>query len=186
MSNRLQQSGDSAQLPPALVLGLSPTGLIAIRSLGRRGVTVFGADLSRWAIGRFSRYCQYRAEISEIANQRDGDALYEALTKFAGEFKAKPVLYVTKDDFIEMLHPYSQRLKEHFLFSTDLGDLAATFLYKKSFYTLCQQHEVELPQTFSPSSVDEIPDIAARIQFPAIIKPASGKNDLALNSELQG
>ena len=157
---------------PALVLGLSPTGLIVIRSLGRRGIPVFGADFNRWGIGRFSKYCRYHREISEISQQRDGNALCDALLEFARGAGSKPVLYITNDDYIELLQPYFSKLKDLFLFSTNLDGNSAKFLDKKSFYTLCRQHEVELPQTYFPESADDVRAISREIHYPGIIKPA--------------
>jgi len=154
---------------PALVLGLGPTGLIAIRSLGRKGVPVFGADFRRWEVGRFSRYCRYHKGLSQ---HQDGPALCEALIEFAEKLNARPVLYLTKDDYIELVYPYFQQLKDHFIFSTTLNGNAEAFLNKKKFYALCREHDVELPATFMPESLDEVRSLAREIRYPAIIKPA--------------
>ncbi len=155
--------------PPALVLGLGPTGLIAIRSLGRKGVPVYGADFKQWEVGRFSKYCRYHKGLSQ---HQEGEALCQALIEFAEKLNAKPVLYLTKDDYIEMVYPHFQRLKEHFIFSTTVNGNADRFLNKKSFYTLCREHDVELPATYMPENIDEVRSVARDIHYPAIIKPA--------------
>ena len=49
---------------PALVLGLSPTGLAVVQALGAAGVEVHGADLKQWEIGRYSKYCRFEPELS--------------------------------------------------------------------------------------------------------------------------
>ena len=43
------------RMPPAVVMGLSPTGLYAVRELGRAGITVTGVA-SGWQAGHASRY----------------------------------------------------------------------------------------------------------------------------------
>ena len=120
-------------------------------------------------MGRFSRYCRYHKGLSQ---HQDGAALCEALIEFAEELNARPVLYLTKDDYIELVYPYFQQLKDHFIFSTTLNGNAEVFLNKKKFYALCREHDVELPATFMPESLDEVRSLAREIRYPAIIKPA--------------
>ena len=167
-------------LAPALVLGLTPTGLVAIRSLGRRGIPVFGADFKRWEVGRFSKYCQYHRGISE---HKDGEALCEALIEFAQNINGKPVLYLANDDYIELVYPHFDRLKDHFIFSTTLNGNADLFLNKKSFYALCKQHNVELPVTYLPDNLEDVRSVAGEIRYPAIIKPSVGHR---LRKQLKG
>jgi len=73
----------NADSPPALVLGLSPTGLTVIRSLGRRGIRVFGADFEHYGIGRFSKYCQFDQRISDASLRQDGTMVCNSLIDFA-------------------------------------------------------------------------------------------------------
>ena len=166
--------GDAAaeRVPCALVLGLSPTGLTAARSLGRRGIPVFGADLSPWSLGRFSRYCRHVPEIVEASG--DGEALAASLVDFAEDRSHRPVLYVTNDDYIEMLAPRAERLEPHFCLTTDLAGVAGRFLDKREFYGICRDAGVELPATFWPRDAADVERIAGEISFPAIVKPARG------------
>jgi predicted ATP-grasp superfamily ATP-dependent carboligase len=167
----MQNSG-LANVSPALVLGLSPTGLIAIRSLGRHGIPVFGADFTPWGIGRFSKYCRFERDISEVSQKRDGQLLCAALIKFASNLAARPVLYVTNDEYIELLCPHFTSLRDYFIFSTRLDSTVAELLGKTSFYRLCNQHRVELPGTFFPEGSDDVRSLSAEVKYPAIIKPA--------------
>lgn len=157
---------------PALVLGLSPTGLIAIRSLGRRGIPVYGADFSPWGIGRFSRYCRYRSDLTRVSQTGDGRRLVEGLAGFANDLGVKPVLYATNDSYIELLSPHFAELSRHLIPTTDLGRHGTDFLDKRHFYQLCRNQGVELPGTYFPSSASEAMSIAREILYPAIIKPA--------------
>jgi predicted ATP-grasp superfamily ATP-dependent carboligase len=169
---RASAGGAAPPMPAALVLGLSPTGLTAARSLGRRGIPVFGADLSRWSLGRFSRYCRHVPEICEASG--DGDALLSALVDFAEERPHRPVLYVTNDDYIEMLAPRAERLEPHFRLTTDLAGVAGRFLDKREFYDICREARVELPATFWPRDAADVKRIAGEISYPALVKPARG------------
>lgn len=163
-----------ASSPPALVLGLSPTGLVAARSLGRRGVPVYGADYSRWSLGRFSRYCTHVPEITDASRTGDPERLVSALVGFAAACSEAPVLFVTNDDYIEALTPHAGRLGDHFRVSTDLTGIAGRFLDKAEFYRICQDAGVALPRTFWPDDEDDVRALSREIEYPALVKPARG------------
>lgn len=159
---------------PALVLGLSPTGLVAARSLGRQGIPVYGADFSPWSLGRFSRYCTHVPEICEASRADDADALASTLVDFAERRETSPVLYLTNDDYIEALTPHARRLQEHFRMTTDLTGVAGRFLDKAEFYRICEGAGVDLPKTFWPDDEDDVRAISDEVAYPAIVKPARG------------
>ncbi len=161
---------------PALVLGLSPTGLLIMRSLGRKGITVYGADFTSWGLARPSRYCVHAPELTLASQQNDGKVLADAMVDFAWRLNLpageKPVLYVTSDAYIEILCPHYAQLEPHFRFSTHLDDIAARMLDKRTFYGLCDLHHVDMPRTYFQQDVDDIERIAHEMIYPAIIKPA--------------
>jgi predicted ATP-grasp superfamily ATP-dependent carboligase len=164
----------TAERLPALVLGLSPTGLTPIRSLGRRGIEVYGADFSPWSVGRFSRYCTFVPKLAEASRSGEIERLVEALRDFSTDFASRPVLFLTNDRYIEWLTPHTEDLKRHYRLTTDLGGVAGRFLDKADFYGICREAGVDLPRTYWPDDSSDVRSIGGEITFPAIVKPARG------------
>ncbi len=156
---------------PAVVLGLSPTGLGVARSLGRRGVPVYGVDANPSAVGRHSRYCHYHEGLSRCVANGDVRGLVTGLRELARDAEQPPVLFPTTDAFIETLTAVADELESFLRLSTDLGRFGLDFLSKRKFYDLCRRHDVELPLTFFLSSETDLPEAQAGVRYPAILKP---------------
>lgn len=157
---------------PAVVVGLSPTGLAVARSLGRLGVPVFGVSASRYALGRASRYCSFLGHLSDLSRAGEGAALREGLVEWAQRSGDRPVLYVTDDRHIEILDGEFEALSQWYRLSTDYRVSGLSVLDKRSFYTLCEKHGVEFPATYWPTSDSDVRRISAEVRYPALLKPA--------------
>jgi len=155
----------ASDLPSAIVLGLSATGLYAIRELGAVGIPVIGVGETRLA-GAASRYL--RGVIIEPDEQRRLQALREQ----AVNASRKPVLIPTSDQDLEFIIRNSADLAEHFVFQESYGDgLAASILDKALFYQLCEKSGVVYPalHEVSPRDLKALQD---RLSFPVLIKPS--------------
>lgn len=152
-------------LPAAVVLGLSPTGLYAIRELGRRGIRVIGASDSRNAAAA-STYL--RGVIVEAdARQRLG-----RLVDFARAEPAKPVMIPTSDQDVEFIIENATALQAHFVFQGSYADgKAARILAKDSFYALCAEMDVAFPAVRT-GTAEALLGQAEQIGFPAMVKPS--------------
>jgi len=153
------------RLPPAVVMGLSPTGLHVVRTLGRRGVHVTGvADGAQ--SGAASRYCKQVIFGSDPA---------EKLDKLCAAFPVggpKPILIPTSDQDIDLVIEHADRLSRHFRFQDSYADgLAARIMDKQSFYCLCDDHGVAYPRLWS-GTTEQIADLGDTITYPCMIKPA--------------
>jgi predicted ATP-grasp superfamily ATP-dependent carboligase len=157
---------------PALVLGLSPAGLAVVRSLGRLGVTVYGADPNPRSLGRYSRYCVHRPELGDAARRGEGDALVRGMLDLGRECGRPIILFAASDPFIELLAPAAERLAGAFRLTTDLARFGLPFLDKKRFYALCREHGVELPPTWFPPGLEELEERAPALEYPVVLKPA--------------
>lgn len=158
-------------MSPALVLGLSPTGLLIVRSLGRRGVAVSGADEDPFAIARASRFCTWNDDIGR-ALHGDDEGLVRALERFAERAHTPPALFLTSDALIERLLPFGDRLAASFRLTTPLGDVTASMLDKRRFHALCERIAEPTARTVFGATVDDIDEVARGLRYPAIIKPA--------------
>jgi predicted ATP-grasp superfamily ATP-dependent carboligase len=145
-------------------MGLSPTGLHVVRTLGRAGVHVTGvADGSQ--AGGTSRYCRrviYGSAAEKI------DKICAAFPE-GGE---KPVLIATSDQDVDLIMENAQMLARHVRFQPSYADgLARQIMDKERFYQLCQAHGVAYPRLWSGTKA-QILGFADQIGFPCLIKPA--------------
>lgn len=151
----------------AIVLGLCPTGLATVRSLGRHGVPVKGIDSTSTAVGYFSKYCQKIADDSPRTNEE----IIEQLLNYGNKLDKKAVLMPTNDPHIELVSKYYEDLKRYYDLQPYDEDIVDLFLNKKRFYEVCLANDMPIPDTYYPSSVKDVEEIAKKIEYPCIIKP---------------
>lgn len=156
-------------LPAAVVMGLSPTGLHVVRALGRAGVQVIGMPDGMQA-GRWSRYLDRR--ISAVGPQDRFQALITFADTVAAGSGHRPVLIPTSDQDVEFVIAYADRLATKFGFQGSYRDgLAGQIMAKDSFYALCAAHGVACP-TLWQTTCDGLMGLASDLEFPVMIKPA--------------
>ncbi len=152
----------------AIVLGLGPTGLAIVRSLGRNGVKVKGVGATRFESGFFSRYCKALA----VADPRKSEEfLLNLLLSFGEKTEPKPVLFASGDEYLVFLAKYNKELSKFYLFPKLNEEILDYFLNKKKFYELCIEHRIPIPDTFFPKDDNDVKIIARKIKYPCILKP---------------
>ncbi len=152
-------------LPTAFVLGLSPTGLYAIRELGEAGIPVIGVGAEQQC-GTASRY------LRDVILEPDEDRRLAELMRRAGTDKSKPVLIPTSDQDLEFIIRHHKTLAEAFVFQDSYADgLAARILTKTDFYRLCDEQGIDYPSLHEIEKPD-MPSLAASLDFPVLIKPS--------------
>jgi predicted ATP-grasp superfamily ATP-dependent carboligase len=158
---------------PAVVLKFDPNvlhhgGLGAIRSLGRRGVPVYGVHESRWAPAANSRYLHgrwlWRPSAEDVERVRAG------LLRLAQQIGRPAVLIPTDDAGAIFLAEHGDSLRSSFLFPAPPPDLPRKLAGKHSMYELCTDLGVPCPRSAVPGSAQEAADFAARTGFPLIAK----------------
>lgn len=156
---------------PTCVLGLSLTALGIIRSLGRRGIEVFGLDYLTRPIAAYSKYCKYL----KCPNPMTGsDELVAFLKKVRKRLPRDPVLIATNDEFTLFISRYREKLDLGFKFLLPPEDLVETLNDKRLFFDLAHSYDMPAPATFSPKTLADIRHISESITFPCVIKPAYG------------
>lgn len=156
-------------LPLAVVLGLSPTGLHVVRSLGRAGVKVVGVA-EGFQAGRSSRH------LTKVIVEPDPIQRLEAICALTPQTPPdtplKPVLIPTSDQDVDFVITHSGRLAQHFAFQDSYSDgLAMRILSKDSFYALCDALGISYPRIWETTRENLI-SLAADLPFPVMIKPA--------------
>jgi predicted ATP-grasp superfamily ATP-dependent carboligase len=155
------------ELPVVIVLGLSPTGLYAVREIGRAGFSVLGVadDL---ACGEYSRLLTYPDKAWRC---RTSDILYKRLLAWSDNAARPAVLLPTSDRYIEFIGQHYEILSDRFIFPASYGSTAQTLMDKGSFHRLCTAHGIDTPGVWQAGNKPTLRQLAARVPFPCILKP---------------
>jgi len=152
---------------------LSSTSLIALaltRSLGRHGVRVVRLHPNALDHSLCSRY------VSEVAHCPDmyqsGSGLVDWLVALADRFAGPRVLIPASDDCAEFLGANRARLETRYALCAAPEAVMETLVNKRRQYEAAQRLGIPIPETYFPSSRDEVETLAATISnYPYIIKP---------------
>lgn len=152
-------------LPPAVIMGLSATGLYAIRELGAAGIPVIGMDSKRQCAAA-SKYLQH------VIIEPDRPRCLEVLRKLVSGCVGKPVLIPTSDQDLEFIINNCDKLAGEFAFQASYADgNAANILNKSRFYRLCDKHDVIYP-ALHEVTLDGLGALKHSLSYPVIIKPS--------------
>lgn len=158
-----------SEVNPAVVLGLSPTGLGIIRALSRKGIRVIGIDRNPWAIGNFTRYGDRKIILSEHNWE---ESLLKLLLEISKNYNEKPVLFCAEDLFLAFTAKFANHLKNSYLMPNSFNhNTIDLFLNKERFYRTCLDAGIETPNTYFPKNEEDIIEISNEVQYPCIIKP---------------
>jgi D-aspartate ligase len=153
---------------PAVVLGLSPTGLYAIRELGQAGVPVLGVAGSRQTASR-SRYLTYGPG---CLIEPDEDRRLSRLMDLFPADGPKAVLIPTSDQDIDFVIRHAQVLSERFVMQPSYRDgVHARVFGKAGFYAACREHGLEAP-SYWEARRGELAALRGQITYPCLVKPS--------------
>jgi predicted ATP-grasp superfamily ATP-dependent carboligase len=143
------------------------TGLAVARSLGRRGIPVWGFDYEKDQIGFTSRFC--RQETSPPP-RKSGEAFIEFLLSRGEGMIPRPVLIPTSDEFLITVSNHREKLGSQFLALLPEKSVIERINDKRQFHALIQQHGIPAPDTYFPESDEDLERISQEVRYPCIIK----------------
>jgi D-aspartate ligase len=158
---------------PVVVLKFDPNvmhhgGLGVIRSLGRKGVPVYGMHEGPWAPAANSRYLHGRCFWQP--SPEDADLVRAGLLRLSERIGQPAVLVPTDDAGAIFLAEQGGDLRQRFLFPDPPRDLPRRVAGKYSLYELCREYGVPCPQAAVPASLEAAREFAAEAGFPLIAK----------------
>lgn len=154
--------------PLVVVLGLSPTGLYAVRELARAGFQILGVTHES-SCATASNYLSHPDRFWQINDDRK---LLERLIDVGSTEIRRPILLPTSDRYIEFLVDNFMALTKVFIVQNSYDpDFVFDLLEKGRFYKLCAEHAVPAPGIWHPESRDDLMSLAETIPFPCILKP---------------
>lgn len=154
------------RIPDVIVLGLSPTGLYAVREAARAGYSVLGVG-APGAPGLWSKFLC--ARVSAATPEERVEAIVRCVPAGGATW---PLLIVTSDQDLEAVIARADDLAGRVYLQGSYTDgLAYGIMDKDNFYRLCKSHGVAYPSLWSVN-VTHAAGYRDRIAYPAIIKPA--------------
>lgn len=153
--------------PPAVIAGAFQTGVLGVRSLLRKGITVCSFDCN-------PSYPGFRSIYGPARLCPDPDLEPAAWLKFmfdlAREIGRKPALIPSSDQFVTAIAKHTAALREHFLLSPGI-ELQGLLADKHSQYELAAAHGMPMPRSQRIQCIDEVERFAAGATFPCLVKP---------------
>ena len=147
----------------AVVMGLSPTGLYAVRELGRAGVRVGGVAASRQA-GTRSRYLADCVVAANPAGRLDA-----LLDGFAAP--GAPLIPCSDQD-VAFCVEHAATLAAHLTLWPSVADgTAARIMDKEWLYGIAEANGMAVPRTRTLARSD-LADAAGELDYPCLLKPS--------------
>jgi len=151
---------------PAIVFGLSETGLGVGRSLGRLGICVFGFDFKK-DLAYYSKYMKPVLCPHPLESQ---DRFVDFLVSFCSAQADRPVLFITSDSFLQVVSHYRGRLEPHCLFNLPTVELIEAISDKYRQYQLVKAAGIALPETHMIESSEQLEALKDTLTYPVFVK----------------
>ncbi len=156
--------------PPAIVIGLDDgtTGIQTARILAARGVPVIALAKNPKHYCCRTNVCE-RIEIVEW----DTAALIPHLQQLGRSLGQKGVLFPCQDNNVRLVSRHREALEAWFHIALPPPEIVEMMLDKAQFYQFAAERGLPIPQSFNLTTRDEAVEAAARLSYPAIVKPES-------------
>ena len=144
--------------------------LALTRSLGRRGIAVVRVHPNHLDRSLLSRYCK-RVELCPNLYESE-DGLVEFLLAMAARYEGPRVLLPASDDCAYFLAKHFEKLRGLYAIVGPSWQTMQRIIDKKSQYELAQALALPVPETYYPSSVAQVQELAGKLcNYPYVVKP---------------
>lgn len=143
-------------------------GLDIARSLGRRGIPVYGMDDNQTVVGGKSRFCQL---INSPSPVEDENGFIDFMLDFARRQEQRPVFYPVSDDMVLLASRHRDALQEYYDYVMPPHKQMSQLLSKGGLSQVAERIGLPTPQAFTPQSRDELHRGADRLSYPVLLKP---------------
>jgi predicted ATP-grasp superfamily ATP-dependent carboligase len=143
-------------------------GLDIARSLGRRGIPVYGLDPDPTVAGAKSKHCQLVVCPDPRAREQAFLAFMEEWGRRIGR---RAVLYPVSDDLALLCSRERQRLEPYYEYVAPEHQTMVNLSTKAGLAATAQRCGIPAPQTIIPRDTADVQEAARHLVYPAILKP---------------
>ncbi len=158
----------SSKLPPAVVAVMSYSGLAVARSLGRRGIKVYGLANSDNEVGMTSRYIT-PVVIPDLLSSEDNTV--DHLVGLAKKLDEPAVIFPTGDAIILPLSRHRDTLRRYYRFTIPDHDTAEKLISKAGLSEIIAERNIPGPRSETVNSPDDFQAAIQNISYPVLMKP---------------
>jgi len=153
-------------------------GLVAIRSLGARGIGVTAGSSKRWSAGKFSRYATEDVTYPESESDPDGfvRAVEDELER--GEYD---MLLPVMEQTVDIVVKHRSRFEDHATLPFPAYEKLRVGLDKRWTVEAAREFDIPHPETLFPDEGD-LDTVEETIQYPVVAKSqrGEGRNGVAV------
>ncbi len=163
---------ENNKVPVVILVSSQHGGVGIIRSLGSKGVRVFGIHQYFWEPATWSRYLRgvFYWNFS-LAPAADSLSFLRDIAKRVG---SRPILIATSDISAMFVAENAAVLGKVYLFATPSVEAVRVFSSKKQTADLCQKMGIPTAETALPRSRQDALDFVQTTKYPVIVKGECG------------
>jgi D-aspartate ligase len=162
-----QRPGSTHTPIPAIVLGLCKHGLYLTRNFARQGIPVLAIESN---LAQPSAHTRYGHKI--FCPDLYGEALINILNELKQWVPVFTPIFPTNDRMVDVLLTHYSELSDHFRLPFPDGDLLRRLVIKPELGQLASEAGLNVPRSFSISSLESLAKERNNIRFPVAVKPA--------------
>jgi predicted ATP-grasp superfamily ATP-dependent carboligase len=154
--------------PAVLILGMSETGLSALRLLGRCGIRCFALDALEPTPALWSRYCRKRVVL--LSPDTPDEQVLDAVIAMAARMPARPVLIATSDRMVQLISRARHRLEPLYRLLLPSRATVEDLLDKDRFARRAAACGALVPRSTTITGIHRLPEAVAQLGYPLILK----------------
>jgi predicted ATP-grasp superfamily ATP-dependent carboligase len=156
------------EFPPAVVATMSYSGLALARSLGRKGIKVYGIATNKKEVGMASRYITPVVYPNIIRSYQD---TLDAYIDLASRIGRRAVMFPTGDALVLPLSQHREELSKHYSFLMPSPEATERLVSKEGLSDIIRERGIPGPTALTVMTPDELDHAESEIRYPVIVKP---------------
>jgi len=150
------------------VAGAAQTGIVLMRNLARRGVSVSSVDCNPEHPGFKTVYG--KAHLCPNPDEKPAE-WSRFMVDLAKDIGSRPVLIPSSDQFVTAIACHAAQLQDHFVFLESGVVMQALLATKRRQYDIAAGNGLPTPRTQFVSSLEELRHFGEGARFPCLLKP---------------